>query len=103
MGQNSAEFVCGWMVQSFDVLIQNFPPEIAKYTNMREAITLPQGLSITLYHLAAGFGFEDLIVPWISINWTHVYCPADRRELNEYRAILPTEYSSLNTLSGIFE
>jgi len=63
MGQNSAEFFCGWMVQSFDELIETFTPEIAKNTNMREAITLPQGLSITLCHLAAGFGFEDLIVP----------------------------------------
>jgi hypothetical protein len=59
----SVEFFCGWMVQSFDELIYSITPAIAKNTNMRETVSLCQSLSITLGHLATGFGFEDLIVP----------------------------------------
>ena len=49
----------GRSVQSFDELIT---PAVAKSTNMREAATLRQGLSITLGHLTTGCGFEDLII-----------------------------------------
>jgi len=62
MSQMYAEFCCGWMGYSFDELIETITPAIAKNTNMREAVTLRQGLSITLGHLATGFGFDNLIV-----------------------------------------
>jgi hypothetical protein len=51
------------MVQSLDELIETITPAFAKNGNMREAVTLCQGLSITPGHLANEFGFEDLIVP----------------------------------------
>jgi len=63
MSQMFAEFFYGWMSQSFDEPIETITLAIAESTNMREAVTLRQSLSITLSHLTAGFGFEDLIVP----------------------------------------
>jgi len=48
---------------SFDELIETITPAIGKNSNMREAVTLPQGSSITLGHLATEFGFEDLVIP----------------------------------------
>jgi hypothetical protein len=75
------------------------PQNRSRHSNMGEAVIHGQRLSITLRCLAAGNNLEDIKFVWLTLSQLHLLCfwrvygSPDRRGLNEYWAIMPTDCS----------